>query len=93
MGASVNINKWGLRDEKDLEKTKDSIRIALIGDSFIFGWGVEYDFTIGKLLEDKLNRKVECDKDIEVFNLGIGNYNSNQQLSLFNELRVKLDPD
>ena len=93
MGVNVKTNKDGLRDEKEIKSKPNSYKIAFIGDSFVFGWGVKYEETIGKLIENKLNDILSCDKEIEVFNLGVGNYNSSQQLALFNELKEKLNPD
>ena len=85
MGVKVRTNNVGFRDEKDLIPKKDSIRIAFIGDSFLFGWGVRYPKTIPKLVENNLKNKLQCSKDIEVFNLGVGNYNTIQQLALYKD--------
>ena len=93
MGVNVKTNQNGLRDEKEIKSKSNSYKIAFIGDSFVFGWGVKYEDTIGKLIENKLNKIISCDKKIEVYNLGVGNYNSSQQLALFNELKEKLNPD
>ena len=41
MGVNVSINSDGLRDrEYDVERN-DSYRVAILGDSLTFGWGVE----------------------------------------------------
>ncbi len=93
MGAKVITNNYGLRDHKNLTPKVESIRIAFVGDSFTFGWGVNYANTIPKLLEDKANKTLSCSKRIEVFNLGVGNYNSSQQSHLYKELKDLIDPD
>jgi len=44
-GAAVGINRYGLRgSEFDLEKAEGAVRLLIIGDSVVFGWGVD-DFT------------------------------------------------
>jgi hypothetical protein len=38
------------------DESKDLYKIALIGDSFVYGTGVRFDQTLGQILEGKLNK-------------------------------------
>jgi len=59
----VQTNSFGMRDaETSLQKKPGIYRIALLGDSFAFGWGVEAHQTFAA----ELNRS-----DYAVYNLGI----------------------
>ncbi len=66
---TVKINSLGFRDyEYPLHKKKKH-RIAVIGDSFTFGWGVDLEDCWVKILEKELN---ENGLDVEILNLGKG---------------------
>ena len=72
MKADVSINRDGLRDrEHAKEKAAGSVRILMLGDSTLFGWGVKQDETIPALLEQDLNKEAP-DPFVEVINTGVG---------------------
>lgn len=54
--TEVNLNNFGLRAHDITQK--ESKRILLLGDSFIFGYGVKYEETIGRALEKQLGVEV-----------------------------------
>ncbi len=57
-GIEYKSNKQGFRDDKDfsLESTySDKANIVLLGDSFVFGYGVEKSNAMADLLEKRLN--------------------------------------
>ena len=64
----VNLNSEGFRDKEFSAAPEDSI--AIIGDSFVFGWGVDEQETFVGLLEKKFSRDDDRD-DNRVLNLGI----------------------
>lgn len=89
MGVQVETNSDGLRDrEYPVEKT-GKYRIIFIGDSLTFGWGAEREDTFEYLLEERLTRT----HDAEILNFGIGNYNTVQEVNLFEEKGLKYEPD
>lgn len=66
----VRLNSQGFRDrEFRREKPPGVRRILLIGDSFVYGVGVEEELAIPNRLETQLNRSGQ--HRYEVFNLGI----------------------
>jgi hypothetical protein len=56
--SKVSSNRWGMRDQNyDLEKPPNTIRIALLGASHVWGSGVNNDEIFEALLESRLNAK------------------------------------
>lgn len=72
--TSFNTNEHGMRDEP-CNKGSDSTvyRIAMIGDSFTMGTGVEHENLFHTIVENKLNQKSEL-KNYQLLNFGIGGY-------------------
>ncbi len=66
---TVKINSLGFRDYEYSLIKKKKHRIAVIGDSFTFGWGVGLEDCWVKILEKELNEK---GLDVEILNLGKG---------------------
>lgn len=93
MGVDVSINSHGLRDREIIfDKPPQTIRIALLGDSVTFGWGVEYEHTIGIVLAQELNA-TRTNSNIETINMGVGNYNSSMQVQYFLTQGHRYSPD
>ena len=93
MGVDVKINSHGHRDrEITLEKSIDTTRILMLGDSLTFGWGVSYEETVSKYLEKLLNESGNG-KAFEIINTGIGNTNTDMQVSYFQTSGIKFSPD
>ena len=89
MDSVVEINSDGLRDKEYPVARNESQRIAVLGDSLTFGWGVEREDSFVTLLEEALN---ETDPT-EMINFGAGNYNTEQEVNLFLEKGLKYKPD
>ena len=71
----LTVNSQGLRvKEFDLVKPSGTYRIAVIGDSYTFGDGVNIEETYHSLLEDRLNQ-VSDSLRFELINFGLGGYN------------------
>ncbi len=92
--AQVSINSCGMRDvERAVPKPLDTYRIALLGDSFTFGWGVEASETFARRLEDNLNRMANGAINFEVLNFGVPGYTTFQEVALFKESGLDFNPD
>jgi lysophospholipase L1-like esterase len=89
MGVDVEINSDGLRDGEYPVARTDAYRIAVLGDSLTFGWGVPKEASFEALLEEQLNTL----RPTEMINFGHGNYNTDQQVSLFKKKGLKYNPD
>jgi lysophospholipase L1-like esterase len=98
MGVDVSTESHGLRDrERTLDKPADTFRILALGDSITMGWGVPQDETYPAQLERKLNaatpERAGRARRFEVLNLGIGNYNTDQELVRLERLGLGFHPD
>jgi len=62
---------------------------VILGDSLTFGWGVEKELTF----EERLEARLDETRPTEVINLGVGNYNTTQQVHLFLAKGLKYQPD
>jgi hypothetical protein len=93
--AFVRINSDGLRDqEHSLTKPKDTIRIAVLGDSYAEAFSVSMEDAFWSVMERKLQ---ECaalsNKNIEVINFGVSGYGTAQELLTLRENVWKYSPD
>lgn len=92
--APVTTNSCGMRDvERKFYKDPNTFRIALLGDSFVFGWGVKQNESFAKVLEDTLNKISQGKPKFEVLNFGVPGYSTFQEVAKFKELGVDFDPD
>lgn len=89
MGVTVRTNADGFRDDEYPVEKGPRRRIMFLGDSLTLGWGVEKEQTF----EHHLERKLDAIEPTEVINLGIGNYNTTQEVNLFLEKGLKYRPD
>jgi lysophospholipase L1-like esterase len=91
----VKINSYGFRDyEYSFEKPENVIRIACIGDSNTFGFGVELEESWPKILEKELNKNNK-NKNIkyEVLNFGVPGYGLEQYIENIKEKAINYNPD
>lgn len=91
----VRINSDGLRDqEHPLTKPANTLRIALIGDSYAEALAVPLEQTFWSVMKEKLGG---CDtasgKAIEVINFGVSGYGTAQELLTLNDKVWKYSPD
>jgi lysophospholipase L1-like esterase len=91
MGVDVRTNARGLRGPEIAEAAAPGVaRIAFVGDSTTLGWGVaEKDTFANQVIADL----VKAGRKVDGFNLGVGNYNTTQELALYREVGAPLKPD
>ena len=92
---NLNIprNQDGMRDRDfTIIKPENTIRIAAIGDSFTYGWGIENSNNVyPKVLEKKLNNISNI--NYEVLNFGLPDSNTEDELLIIKEKALKYNPD
>ncbi|MCB0344535.1 MAG: SGNH/GDSL hydrolase family protein [Bdellovibrionales bacterium] len=93
-GVPVRINSCGMRSrEIPIAKGEDVFRIAMLGDSYVFGWGVEEDKSFVSMLEQRLNQFTGGSPRVEVLNFGVPGYSTFQEVAAFNAIGRDFDPD
>jgi lysophospholipase L1-like esterase len=89
--TEVRFNSAGLRDDEySLAKPEGVTRIAVLGDSFAWGYGVEQDENFAAVLETQLN---EAGHAVEVLNFGLTGYGTDQDYLAYLELARAYEPD
>ncbi len=84
----VAINSRGLRDrEHEVEPSGEVFRVALLGDSVAWGWGVDDGLGFADLVEEELG------PDVEVINLAVPGYSTDQELWMLEREGRSYAPD
>jgi hypothetical protein len=91
------LNADGLNDRFNysVKKPKDAFRIMVLGGSEAYGQYVETKYNWTELLEDDLNKNLNCVpyKKIEIINLGMHGYDIAYSIERFNLKGKKYNPD
>jgi lysophospholipase L1-like esterase len=91
MGVRVRTNAYGFRSPDIAEKAAAGVaRIAFVGDSIAMGWGVAEQETFAQQVIAALQA---AGHKVDGYNLGVGNYNTTQELALFRDVGAQLKPD
>ena len=85
--ADLATNALGFRDVNHGEKAEGVTRVAVLGDSFVFGSGVKQDEPITRRLAALLG------PSFEVINLGVPGYGTDQALLTLRRWGPRLSPD
>ncbi len=93
--AKYNINNKGWNSPYDYgyEKPTDTIRIAVIGDSYIEALQVDYDKSYPYLLENLLNKNDNHGKKVQVYTFGHSGANLFHYQSILTEVVKKYNPN
>jgi len=90
-GKSYRINRQGFRGD-DFRIEKKGLRVAILGNSCSFGWGIDDGDTFADRLERML-RATENLESAEVYNFSVPGYSSHQgKINYRNNVR-SYDPD
>ena len=91
----IETNSFGMRDDETSEaKPPGTRRIAAIGDSFTFGWGLPGPASYPQILERMLGEtREEGQPAWEVLNMGVGAYSSRDEALVLRHKALRFDPD
>lgn len=91
----VEINSDALRDiEHTIQKPGNTLRIALIGDSYAEALQVDLNETWWRIMQDRLNSCASFDHSkVEVINFGVSGYGTAQEYLTLREKVWKYSPD
>jgi len=87
---SVTTNADGLRTKVARARTPGVARVALMGDSTVFGWGVDDGGTVADGVQAVLD---DAGAGVEVLNAGQPGYSTTQAAWLFEEVVAAYRPD
>ena len=88
----IEINRDGMRGpETPLKHPPGTLRIALLGDSFIEAFEVPFDSTVGQVMARRLSALRGA--PVEVLNFGTGGYGTTQELLTLRNQVWKYTPD
>lgn len=91
-GSRVSINLEGLRSpEMTVAKPEQLKRIVVLGDSIVFGAGVDDEQVFCRRMEDFLAHRLA--QPVEVLNLGVSGYNATQSVARFFAKGSRYEPD
>lgn len=85
----VKINGFGLRGP-DLDLPGDRPRMLVLGDSFVFGYGVEAEEAFPALLESALLQRGD---NVEVVNAATAGYGTVNEVAWLKHYGLPLEPD
>lgn len=93
--AYVQINSAGFRDrEHTIEKSVDTLRVAVLGDSYAEAMQVPLENAFWSVLEMELGKCPSFrDRNIEVLNFGVSGYGTAQELMVFRFTASHYSPD
>jgi lysophospholipase L1-like esterase len=90
--TSASLNAFGMRmDGVEVKKAPGVIRVALMGDSTTYGWGVPQEESYAAMMQSLLNQNSES--KVEVLNFGAPGFSSYQGLKQYEWLVHNFDPD
>lgn len=93
-GVPLQTNSFGMRGpEIEEKKPANTFRLALLGDSFAFGWGVEESKSFARLIEGRLGHLLADGRAIEVLNFAVPGYSTFQEVAQFLESGLRFEPD
>jgi lysophospholipase L1-like esterase len=91
-GVELRTNHLGFRGpEWSPRKPTGTYRIAILGDSHAFGFGVPFERTVGEVTARLL--KERGDRHYEVLNFAVPGYNSEQELAVMRGIASTFAPD
>lgn len=91
--SRLDFNSYGMQDKLRItSKPPNTIRIAVLGDSFVASVEVERHQNFCSILEEKLNAELSKSK-YEVLNFGVGGYDPGQMYLTLKERVLDFAPD
>lgn len=88
----VAVNELGMRDGPAVPKPAGVRRVLMLGDSFVFGVGVELEDSLPKALARRLAAAAP-EAPVEVLNAGVPGYSPFQELHALERLAPIIEPD
>jgi hypothetical protein len=94
--VEISTNSDGLRGTKNYDRTTPpgTLRIAILGDSYAFGYGCNDDQVVSSVLENYLNDPPQIGRrKWEVLNFGVSGYGQSEELTIYRNKTRFYRPD
>ncbi len=94
--VDVTTNSQGLYDaDYPTEKPPETVRVVVLGDSFVQGLQVAYDARFTHVLQRQLNAVTDWPQrtNFEVLNFGVNSYSTGQAYLIYDDIARQYDPD
>jgi lysophospholipase L1-like esterase len=92
-GVPISSNPYGLRErEYAYEKPDGVVRVVLLGDSFVFGYGVGAEDRLGVFLEEYLRARGRG-AEVECLHLAVSSWNIRSECAYLRRQLGSLRPD
>jgi len=85
---TIDTNKYGFRGP-DWDLSPERKNIIILGDSFAFGWGVQWEQTAGKIIENELQKQNPA---FQTINLSIPGYSIKEIIRSLDLFKGLLQP-
>lgn len=93
LGAPLRANTYGYRgNDWAPNKAEGTLRVAVIGDSHAFGYGVDEAAALPAVLERQLAAELGG-RAVEVLGFALPGYSARQELSVFENKALPFSPD
>ena len=93
-GVDFKTNSLGMRDQTyEVEKPKNTLRIALLGSSHVMGYGLAEDAMFERAIEQRLNTEYGTDVRFEMLNFAVPELSPVGQSWMVVHRAAKFDPD
>jgi hypothetical protein len=90
----VRVNSQGMRDrEHTIAKPNDTIRIAVLGDSFAEAFQVPMEKTFWAVMEQRLSECAAPGLKVEVLNFGVSGFSTARELIILRQRVWQYSPD
>lgn len=92
--ATLAINSHGFRGrEVTVAKPNGTVRVVGLGDSVMFGWGVNQGRDYLSQLEKRLQEEARGGHRVEVLNFAVPGYNTVMEVETFKRKALRFEPD
>lgn len=92
--VDIDTNRFGMRElDYELPKPPNTVRVVILGDSFVFGTGAEGKDRMGVFLQSYIEEHGAFSGDVEVLHLGIMSWNIVAECAYLRRQVSLLQPD
>ena len=92
-GVKVRTNHYGMRGQEPASEAEGLVRVAVLGDSFTFGWLVEEEQSYPGVLARVLDSYAGAGVDFDVLNFGVVGYSTRDEALVFDARVRPFAPD